>query len=100
LFDAVRLEKAAEFQLLVAHHADPQVRLQGKSLAQCVLESECESIRELGLEWDIDAPTRELARHVRGYRRCLRSHRRRDQHADETASAERDEVPSPATIDQ
>ncbi|KAJ5886789.1 uncharacterized protein N7473_009463 [Penicillium subrubescens] len=100
LFDAVKLEKPAEFRLLMAHNADTRVRLQGESLAQCVLESECESIKELGLEWDIKAKTRELARHV-GTRCGNRRYRRpRGQHADETVSAQRNGVLQSATIDQ
>lgn len=92
LFEAVTLKKAAELRLLLAHNADIHVRLRGKSLAKLTLESDCQSIRELGLEWDIDAPTRELAlRRVRGNpgggSRRLR--RRRGQTApDETVSAE------------
>jgi hypothetical protein len=100
LFDAVKLVKPAEFRLLVAHNADTQVRLQGKSLAKCVLESVCESIQELSLELDIEAKTRELAHCVRGYPSASWFRRRKDQRADETVSAERNEVPQSAMIDQ
>lgn len=100
LFDAVKLEKPAEFRLLMAHNADTRVRLQGESLAQCVLESECESIKELGLEWDIKAKTRELARHVSTRCGNRRYRRPRGQHADETVSAQRNGVLQSATIDQ
>ncbi|KAL2807648.1 ankyrin repeat-containing domain protein [Aspergillus granulosus] len=73
LFDAVRLEKAAEFRLLVDHHADLYVCLKGRSLAECAGQSDCQSIREACLGLDLTVPTRELARRTPTC--CLRRRR-------------------------
>lgn len=64
MFDAVKLEKVAEFRLLVDHHADLYVHLKGRSLAECLWQSDCQSIREACLGLNDTAPTRELARNT------------------------------------
>lgn len=77
LFDAVRLKTAAEFRLLVDHHADLYVCLKGRPLAECARQSNCQVIQEACLGLDTTAPTRELARRT-AYR--LPSRRRRRQY--------------------
>ncbi|EAU33546.1 predicted protein [Aspergillus terreus NIH2624] len=72
LFEAIRLEKEAEFQLLVDHHADLYVSLKGTSLADYGRQSDCQSIRDACLGLDLTAPTREL-----GYRMAYRCGTRR-----------------------
>ncbi|CAI7565718.1 unnamed protein product [Penicillium pancosmium] len=88
LFDAVNLEKPAEFRLLVDRHADINVRLERRTLAECIMHSTCERIKEGFHQRDITATTRELARfRIRGQslRHGSRRRRRNEQAADETA---------------
>lgn len=61
LFDAIDLDKAAAFRLLVGHHADIHVRLVSRFLAQCALQGNHESIGEHFLNLDITVPARPLA---------------------------------------
>ncbi|EAW16732.1 Ankyrin repeat protein [Aspergillus fischeri NRRL 181] len=78
LFDAIRLEKATEFRLLVDHHADLNIRLKGKSLAEYALQSGCQSIQKACLSLDDTAPTRQLATRTISCRRtCHRPAGRR-----------------------
>ncbi|KAJ5403894.1 Ankyrin repeat protein [Penicillium cosmopolitanum] len=95
LFDAVALDKPAEFQLLVDRHADINVRLERKPLAECILHSTCEKIKEAFHQRDFTATTRELALHrARGQPlgRSSRRRRRNEQTADESALTELEAV--------
>lgn len=93
LFDAIRLKKATEFRLLVDNHADLNIRLVREPLVECARQSDCQSIREVGLRIDDAAPTRELAFPTRICGRPARRRLRHDKPVNETILPIRSHVP-------